>query len=250
MSTDSPTTPWIEYAAWRPNARMRMFCLPFAGGNASLYRDWGLHLSKDMDICPIQLPGRERRLGEAQFSHVTPLVESMARALQPYLDKPYVLFGHSMGALIGFELARTMRAIGLPGPQHLFVSGRHAPHRPDPTPPVHNVSDEALISELERLQGTPAAIMNDPELAALFLPMLRADFSINETYEYRPDTPLACAITALGGLEDYKVGREDLLGWQQHTSGRFAARLFPGGHFFVREGARPRVFHAISKNLA
>jgi medium-chain acyl-[acyl-carrier-protein] hydrolase len=226
-----------------------LFCLPYAGGSASLYRDWAAQLPDTVEVCPVQLPGREQRLDERPFSRIEPLVEALAVALRPQLDIPFALFGHSMGALIAFELARQLRRQGLPMPVHLFASGRHAPHRPDPVPPIHNVPDETLLAEVRRLQGTPDGIWEDPELRALFLPILRADFSVNESYRHIREAPLACGISAFGGLEDYKVGREDLTGWRQHTQGAFALRMLPGGHFFMRESASTRLLHAISAQL-
>ncbi|NMG22787.1 thioesterase II family protein, partial [Brasilonema bromeliae] len=153
--------------------------------------------------------------------------------LLPSLNKPFVFFGHSMGAVVSFELARRLYQNYRLTPLHLYVSGHRAPQIPDPEPPIHNLPEPAFLNELRRYNGTPKEVLDNSELMQLLLPILRADFAVLENYVYTPSVPLTCPITAFGGLQDWKVSREDLAGWQQQTNGAFSIQMFPGDHFFV-----------------
>jgi medium-chain acyl-[acyl-carrier-protein] hydrolase len=161
------------------------------------------------------------------------LVESIAEDLVPYLDKPFAFFGHSMGAAIGFELARLLRREHAPEPVHLFLSGRAAPQVPPTHGPTYDLPENEFIEELRRINGTPAEVLENPELMQFVLPLLRADFEVIQTYTPVEDVPLKCSITALGGLGDNEATRDSLEGWREHTTGAFALRLFPGDHFFI-----------------
>jgi medium-chain acyl-[acyl-carrier-protein] hydrolase len=202
----------------------------------------------EVEICPIQLPGRESRLGEPPFTRLELLLETLVPAIQPYLDKPFAFFGHSMGATISFKLARQLCAQHAPTPVHLFVSGSCAPQIPDPDPPIHHLPDAEFVEELRRFNGTPEAVLQNAELMQLFLPILRADFALHETYVYAAGEPLDCPISAFGGLEDGEVSRDDLAAWRDQTRGAFTLRMFPGDHFFLRS-ARPHLLQAMSQNL-
>ena len=234
MTSRSMTNPWLQYWQPRPQARLRLFCFPYAGGSASIFRTWSEALPPEIEVCPVQPPGRENRLTEPAFSHMQPLITSMAQALLPLLDTPYAFFGHSMGALISFEFTRYLYREGHEGPVHLFVSGHRAPHLPDPDPPTSHLPEAEFIEDLRRLQGTPEEILQNSELLQLLLPLLRADFRICETYQYTPDKPLPCPITAFGGLQDGEAPREKILAWNTHTHNTFKARFFMSGHFFIR----------------
>ena len=188
-----------------------------------------------MEICSVQLPGRENRLREKPFTRLTSLVETLAGVLKPYIKIPFAFFGHSVGALISFELAREIRRQNCFGPIHLFVSGRRAPQLPDPDPPIHRLPEAAFVDELKRLNGTPDAVLQNSELMELFLPVLRADFAILETYDYVPEVPLNCSITAFGGFHDFKANAKELAAWRDQTSGNFTLEMFPGGHFFFQK---------------
>lgn len=169
----------------------------------------------------------------APYTQLKPLVEAIAQSLLPNLNQPFALFGHSMGALISFELARFLRqAYGLT-PRHLFVSGRAAPYIPDRDPPIYTLPDAAFIQELRRLNGTPEAVLQNQELMQLLTPILRADFAAIDTYRYQPEPALGCPITALGGLQDLEVSRDDLEAWQTQTIAPFQIQLFLGNHFFL-----------------
>ena len=225
--------PWIAYRKPNPRARLRLFCFPYAGGGASIYRTWSDELPPEVEVCPVQLPGRESRLIEPSFTRFAPLLQAMNPFVQPYLDMPFAFFGHSMGAMIGFEFARYLRQRERLGPAHLFVSGCRAPQRFDFDSPIHDLPEPKFIEELRLLEGTPDKVLQHPELMELLIPVLRADFEMVETYSYTPEAPLDCPISAFGGLQDDEVSREDIEAWQQQTRSAFVARMFPGGHFFL-----------------
>jgi medium-chain acyl-[acyl-carrier-protein] hydrolase len=246
----TPPSPdrWIVRPRPSPRARLRLFCLPHAGGGASAFRAWADALPPEVDVCPVQLPGRENRVAEPAFDRAPPLVEALADALEPLLALPFALFGHSNGALVGFELARTLRMRGRPGPAHLFASGRRAPHLPSGRPPTHHLPDAEFLADLQELGGIPPQILEHRELLEVLLPTLRADVAIHETYEFGEQPPLACPITAYGGLADPKVSREQLQAWDRHTAASFVMRLFPGGHFYLQE-ERAAVLRTLSGDL-
>lgn len=231
--TNNRITPWLNHFQPNPNASLRLFCFPYAGGAAYIFRDWAEHLPADVEVCPVQLPGRGARMRETPFVRVSVLVNALCHDLLPYLDKPFVFFGHSLGALISFELARKLSHDYQLEPLHLFVSGRGAPQLPDTRPDTYNLPEDEFVKELRRLNGTPAEVLDQPELLQLIIPMLRADFELCETYEHLTSAPLKCSITALGGLFDEDVPRERLEPWQEHTSASFSLKMFPGDHFFI-----------------
>lgn len=249
MSSYSTVSPWLPYWQRKAHPRVRLFCFPYAGGGASLFRLWSEQLPAEIEVCPVQLPGRENLFQIKPFEHLSPLVETLGSILRPYLDMPFLFFGHSMGALIGFELARHLRNSGLEAaPMYLFMSGHRAPHLPDPRPPRHLLPEEAFVQELRRLQGTPEAVLQNQELLHLILPLLRADFSVCETYTYIADKPFPCPIMAFGGLDDEAVSRNELAAWQAQTCGTFKQRFFPGGHFFLHT-EQTLLLHAIGLNV-
>jgi medium-chain acyl-[acyl-carrier-protein] hydrolase len=227
---------WLQNLQRRPGARIRLFCFPYAGGGASIFHTWHTYFPSEVEICPVQLPGREGRLSETPFSNLDELIKELATALYPFLDMPYVFFGHSMGALISFELTRYLRRIGYSLlPLHLFVSGRRAPQIPDLDPPTSHLPEAEFIEELRRLKGTPEAVLQNEELLHILMPLLRADFGICEKYQYSPEKPLNCSLTALGGLSDTEVTRQMIAAWGKQTSSTFNQRFFEGDHFFLHK---------------
>ncbi len=236
MMRKEPLSPWIQY--WQPKfeTRLRLFCFPYAGGSAAIFRLWPELLPPQIEVWPVQLPGRERRISEQPFEHLDPLIDALMEALLSYLDEPYAFFGHSMGALISFELTRALRKTGsTAGPMRLCVSGHRAPQLPDTLPPVHNLPEHRFIEELQRLKGTPEEVLQHPELLQLLFPLLRADFAVCETYTYTHQAPLTCPISAFGGLRDGEVPCESIVAWCDQTRGPFNVHFFDGGHFFLRE---------------
>ncbi|HEX7181023.1 MAG TPA: thioesterase II family protein [Thermoanaerobaculia bacterium] len=244
-----PAERWLAFREAKPRARVRMFCFPYAGGGASTYRGWSASLPPDVEVCPVQLPGRESRLREEPFTRPEPLIRILADVLAPHMDMPFVFFGHSMGGMISFELSRELRRRGRTLPLHLFVSGRRAPHVPPREEPIHNLPEPEFIEELRRLQGTPEEVLQHAELMKLLTPVLRADFSVNETYTYTEEEPLDPGISAFGGLGDDEVTREDLEGWKQHTRGKFRLRMLPGDHFFLHP-SKDVVCEAVARDMA
>lgn len=249
MITAPPSSPWLFRPRPQPAGRIRLFCFPYSGAGASIFVSWAGALPPGIELCAVQLPGRETRLAEPPERHLDTLVERILPALGPYLEGPFAFFGHSMGALLAFELARALRRSGGPLPALLVASGHRAPHLPDPHPPAHALPEPELLDELRRLNGTPPEVLEHPELRAILLPILRADFAVCETYAYRAEPPLACPITAFGGLEDGDVTRDELAAWREQTTAGFSLRMFPGDHFFCNT-ARPLVLHALARELA
>lgn len=249
MQTSSPNQRWLAYREPNPRARLRLFCFPYAGGGASVYRGWAASLPGDLEVCPVQLPGRESRLRDQPYTHLEPLVQALADVLPPYLDLPFVFFGHSLGSLVAFELARELRRRGAALPLHLFASGRRAPHLPPREEPIHDLPEPEFIEKLRELNGTPEEVLQHAELMRLLVPILRADFAVNETYVFVPEEPLDCGISAFGGLGDEEVTREDLAAWREHSRGRFRLRMLPGDHFFLH-GGRDLVTEALARDLA
>ena len=225
--------PWISQLRPNPRASLRLFCFPYAGGGAAPYRPWADLLPRNVEVCPIQLPGREMRIKQAAFSNVFALVDALVPNIVPLLDKPFALFGHSMGALVAFELARRLMRDHNPLPERLFVSARVAPSVHLKSPPIHNLPDDELIREIVQLNGTDKDVVGQTELMKLVLPTLRADLALHEEYRYAEGPLLECPIVAFGGLQDFKVSAEDLDAWRNHTSGAFTKRMLAGDHFFI-----------------
>ena len=247
--SSSPAERWLAYREVNPRARLRMFCFPYAGGGASAYRGWAAALPSNIEVCPVQLPGRESRLREPPFTSPAPLIQAIADALDSYLGMPFVFFGHSMGGMIGFELTRELRRRGKPLPLHLFVAGRRAPDVPPREEPLHDLPEPEFIEELRKLKGTPEEVLQHAELMKLLSPVLRADFAVNETYVFTEEEPLEQGISAFGGLGDEEVLRDDLERWRQHTRGRFRLRMLPGDHFFLHSH-KDLVTEAVARDLS
>jgi surfactin synthase thioesterase subunit len=230
-----PVTSWLVRMKPRSRARRRLLCVPYAGVGPSAYRRWAESLPADVEVGIVHLPGREGRLREAPFTRIEPLVDAAAPALRPYLDLPFAMFGHSMGALVAFELARRFRDEGAGVPTQLFVSGRRAPQLPPRHAPMTHLPDDQFVGEIRRrYNGIPDEVLRHPDLLALLLPGLRADLSVVETYAHRPGVPLPCPITAFGGLADPEATEAELVGWRQQTAAALSVRMLPGGHFFVQ----------------
>jgi surfactin synthase thioesterase subunit len=214
-----------------------------------MFRGWADALPPEVEVCPVQLPGRENRVMEPAIDRMEPLVLALAGALERWRDLPFAVFGHSNGALVGFELARHARRTGTPGPVHLFASGRRAPDRPSRLPDVHHLPDAELIAELGRLGGMPQQVVEHPELMQLLLPLLRADMALIETYEFREEPPLPVPITVYTGAGDPRVNQDEALAWERHTAAGFAVRTFPGDHFYLAGGDRSPVLSTLSADL-
>ena len=176
--------PWLIRPEVKPAARLRLFCFTYAGGGASIYRPWTRELPPELELCAVQLPGRENRLLEPAYTEMPALVEQLGTVLAPYLDRPFAFFGHSMGALVAFEMARTVRRRYGRSALHLFVSGHAAPRIARRRPPVYQLPDAAFVDAIRELNGTPEEVLENADLMALVLPALRADLTVCETYRY------------------------------------------------------------------
>jgi medium-chain acyl-[acyl-carrier-protein] hydrolase len=240
---------WVSCPRPNPNAKVRLFCFPYSGAAANIYYSWADVLPSSWEICPVQLPGRGTRMSEPLAQRLGPQVEAVAQGLAPYLDRPYALFGHSMGALISFELVRFLRRSGARLPVHLFVSGHEAPQLPDRNPPLHTLPEQEFITKLRELNGTPDEVLMHTELLQLLIPILRADFAVCETYAYHPEPPLPCPISAYGGLGDDYVNSEELASWRNQTAAQFSVRMFPGDHFYLNT-ARQYLLQTLARELA
>lgn len=244
MIAASLTTPWIvRYRTAGREPSCRLICVPYAGGGASVFREWARHLPESVEVLAMQLPGREARLKETLFTRLPPLVQELAEALRPSLDRPFALFGHSVGALIAFEVARRLRRQYGLHPVHLWVAACPAPQTPDADAPIHALPEPDFRERVRRFNGTPAAVLEHQELMAIMSPVLRADFALRETYRYVADRPLECPLTALGGAQDREVPEAALSAWQEQTSRGFRLRMLPGNHFFLQSARNELLEH-------
>ena len=248
MTTASALDSWIACRKPNPQARLRLFCFPYAGTGASIFRAWSDGLPADVEVCPVQFPGRGTRLMETPFTQLSPLVQALAQALVPLLDKPFAFFGHSLGALVGFELARQLRIQSGLQPVRLFVSADRAPQTPPRDRPIHALPEGEFLVELRRLNGIPGKVWQELDLMQFMLPVLRADFAVYETYAYSTEAPFNCPFSIFGGLQDRRVSRGELEAWRDQTSGSFSLRMFPGDHFFLN-ATQPLLLQVMSEEL-
>ncbi|WP_067825864.1 thioesterase II family protein [Actinomadura kijaniata] len=218
-------------------APVRLVCLPHAGGSASYFHPFARALGASVDVLAVQYPGRQDRRLEPCVDDLGRLADAVFAALGPYLDRPVALFGHSMGATLGFEVARRIEGTADGAVARLFASGRRAPSRPAGEL-VHLFDDDRLLAELARLDGTDARVLGDEEIMRSALPAIRADYKAAETYRLTGDARLGCPVTALAGAEDTRVALDDVRAWERHTTGGFEMHVYPGGHFFLADHRR------------
>lgn len=223
-------SPWFVPPRYDGNADFRLFIFPYAGGSPAAFNKWTI---ENVECWTAHYPGRGSRYSEPVIKNIPSLVEPLAHAIPPLLDKPFAFFGHSMGAVIAFELIRSMRQNDLPLPRLLIVSACGAPHIPDPHAPIHALPDDEFLAELQKLNGVPSGLLEQPEAMQLLLPIVRADFEAIETYRAASQAPLEIPMIALGGSHDPRVSRERLEGWSTQTSAGFRAQTFDGDHFFI-----------------
>ncbi|MEU8546051.1 alpha/beta fold hydrolase [Streptomyces roseoverticillatus] len=225
---------WIRRFHPRPDSRVRLVCLPHAGGSASFYFPVSRAMPDSVDVLCVQYPGRQDRRTEPLLDSVQALADKVYEALLPWTDRPIALFGHSMGASLAFEIARRLERERGIVPAALFASGRRAPstHR-DET--VHLRDDDGLVAEMRGLSGTNPQLLGDEEVLRMILPAIRADYRAAETYRWSPGPPLHCPVTTFVGDDDPKVTLEEAAAWSAHTEGPFTQKVFPGGHFFLAD---------------
>jgi len=210
----------------------RLICLPYAGGSAATYVPWAKSLPREVELVALQPPGRGSRMAETPHTQMAPLVADLMRVFPRITDRPYVLFGHSLGSRVAFEVTLQCQLKGLPLPARLVASGSRAPYLTKPEPVIYDLPDAQFIEQLRVLDGTPEEVLNNSELIQWLLPLLRADFRIADTY-LAPRTPINCPLTVLAGTEDETVSPPEVEGWRDLTSRECDIHWVTGGHFFV-----------------
>ena len=247
VTVPNSASTWFEHLSRGKEPALRVFFFPYAGGSADVYRSWRRWIPEQIDVCLVHLPGRGKNIKQPAFKRLIPLVNEIANRIDHETRIPYVLYGHSMGAVISFELSRELFRRHGNGPKHLFVSGRVAPQWP-PDEITFNLPHDKFLDKLKNLNGTPREVLENPELMQLFSSILRADFEIVQTYEYQLGEPLPCPITVYGGLEDEHVPSESCHAWGKQTSAGYKVRMFKGDHFFIRNPG-PEFINAFQRDL-
>jgi medium-chain acyl-[acyl-carrier-protein] hydrolase len=226
---------WVPWRNITRRTRLRLLCLPYAGGSASAFRNWSAALPEGIEICPVELAGRGNRFQEAPCRDLGRLVRDLSNELRPLLDVPFAIFGHSMGALLTYLLALRLRKENLPGPVQLFLSGRRAAHLACRVRSFHNATDPELLRHLQALNGIPEEIFKSAGLLSMILPIFRADLELIDAYTHQNQPPLDCSICALAGIEDPFTTIEEVQAWRAHTApGKFSFYSLPGDHFFLK----------------
>ena len=229
---------WWEVLKPNRSATIRLFCFPYGGGSGLIFRPWQAQLPSFVELYCLQLPGRSKRIKEPPLTRSREVVTEAAKALLPLTDRRFAFFGHSLGAVISFEVARWLLSNEQRLPEMLFVSGRRAPQIADDGEPTQEMNDEEFVARLSELQGTPPELLADKEFLQFILPTLRADFKMIETYEYVEGGPLPCFITAFGGTEDEESHEGRLEAWSRQTSRGFSQYMIEGNHFFLHNRER------------
>ena len=214
------------------SVRIPLYCLPYAGSSASVYVRWKRRLPSWIEVIPVELPGRGRRMAEPLEVTLPALLDRIVGDVRPEPGQPFAVFGHSLGAIIAFELAVRLEEQGRT-PSLVFASGTGSPAARDRERFAALKTDSELRAELERLDGTPAHVLADPELMELTLPVLRADFQLAASYAGTPGRTLKAPLVALGGSSDPTTSSEAIAGWRDQTRGDFAMHMLPGSHFFI-----------------
>ena len=224
---------WFQVARPAPAAALRLFCFPYAGGSATIYDGWAAALPADIEVLAVQYPGRGNRFREPLIGSCRDLVAALLPQIRPLLGKPFAFFGHSNGGLVSYELARALQQVGISQQVHHFISAHRAIHLPRSGRIMHGLPDAEFVRELASLGGTPQELLASQELLELFLPVLRADFALSETYVFPGGAPLRTNMSVLYGSEDLDVPEHDVLKWAELIDGRIDAQRFEAGHFFV-----------------
>ncbi len=248
MKAMTGVSQWFLQPRRCPNPRLRLFCFPYAGGSAAIFSHWPDYVPADIEIWPVQLPGRQNRLSERPLAEISAVVQAFTPVLQEHLDIPFVFFGHCMGAHLSFEVARQLRRQGSQMPVHLFVSARRAPQLPDPNPRFHLLNDALFLKTVRKLNRLPEEFVEDEELARLTISTLQADFRALEMYSYTDEKPFNCPISVFGGTEDASVSTDELVPWHDQTTGMFRIHLLPSEHFFIHSH-QAHILKIISQEL-
>ncbi|PWI44916.1 alpha/beta fold hydrolase [Streptomyces sp. ICBB 8177] len=242
--------PWLLRFPPRPGARLRLLCLPGAGSAAAMYRSWAGELPDDVEVCAVQLPGRAGRLRETPFTAMDPLADALAEAVVAELDRPTVVFGHSLGSLVGYEMACRLRDAGADGQlRELMVAAHRPPRLGSAGLAYHRLPTEQLMTVMAGLGGTPAGVLARPDLVRLAEPAMRADFEVDYTYRHREREPLSLPVSVFGGTGDATVCEAELAQWRTHTTAEFTLRMLPGDHFFHEGPSRAELLSLIGARL-
>jgi medium-chain acyl-[acyl-carrier-protein] hydrolase len=249
MGTHMHISKWFLTQNPRPDAQFRLFCFPYAGGSAAAYAAWGKLIPPNVELVAIQPPGRANRMNEKLLTSVEQMADQISQVIAPLLDRPYVIYGHSLGAAVSFEFLHKLHERRLPPPIRYFCGARRAAHNAPRIPPIHDYPLEQFKSELRDSYGTSEMILNNPELMEIFAPILRTDFAAAYAYRRRPLVKLECEVSAFCGAADDKVLFEDMVGWQEHFTKAVDFKVFEGGHMFLDEN-REAVIDAVCASFA
>ncbi|MBM7442873.1 thioesterase II family protein [Streptomyces sp. HB132] len=214
---------------------LTLYCLPYAGASARMYADWDSRMPSSVTVKPLELPGRGARWSEPALTGMAALLEDLAGAMDEARHTPYALFGHSFGGVLAFELTRHLTDRGFPASRRLLVSACPAPHEATPVETNHDLSDEEFTERLRKLRGTPEELLENEELMELYLPTIRADYTILDHYRAPRITPLNCPVSVFHGADDQDVPEASVGEWAQYSNGSFAAEEITGDHFFLRD---------------
>lgn len=228
---------WIRRYHRAPDSPVQLVCFAHAGGSASFFFPVSRAMSPAVEVSAVQYPGRQDRRAEPNIDDIATLADAIFPVVRPLTDRPLAFFGHSMGAIIAYEVALRLEADGAPPLTRLYASGRRAPSRYRQEA-VHRLGDAGLIADMRKLSGTNAGLLGDPETLAMILPSVRSDYKAIETYTHTPGRTVSCPIRALIGDSDPKVTVEEAKAWSEHTTGSFDMRVFPGGHFYHVDQSR------------
>ncbi|MFI2620673.1 thioesterase II family protein [Streptomyces sp. NPDC018584] len=246
---------WIRRYHPTSDIRARLLCLPHAGGSATFYLPLSGMLAPTVEVLAVQYPGRQDRYHEPNIKSLPRLADQIFEVIRHLDDRPLALFGHSMGAVLAYEIALRLQDAGLPAPVRLFASGRRAPSC-DRDERLHLGSDAQLRSEVLRLGGPHVELLADPEIMAMAMPAIRSDYHAVENYRHTPGQKLTCPVTVLTGNSDPRVAIDEAAAWEEHTTGPTELQVFPGGHFFlvahstrVSELIAERLGHPGSRNV-
>ncbi len=210
---------------------VNLLCIPYAGGGASAYYAWKKRLNSKVGLYAVQLPGRENRIVDTPYESIHDMIPDLLEEMDVVVQKPYILFGHSMGAKVAYELEKAM-ALKAMGSVELIVSGSRAPHIPEPKP-IGHLPDEAFLKELYRFEGTPVEVLQNKEIMKLFLPLLKTNFTMDEEYYDVNKKKVNCPITAFCGKHDVEANEEDMRQWKDYSD-LFTMKVFDGNHFFIK----------------
>ena len=238
---------WVTCPRPQPDAKIRLFCLPFAGGGASLYRPWTTQLAPTIEVCPIQLPGRENRYSEKPITDAHQMAKAIATQMLPFLDRPYAIFGHSMGALLAYEVSREHARLKAKAPEILFVSAHRAPHLPRKRALLHALPNAQFIESLKQYGGFPEEILNNQEFIDFILPTMRSDMTLCDLYAFtKREVSIQTPFEVFAGVDDREAGPSEMESWSEHTQGQANLTVFDGGHFFLRTHSKELLSHLLN----